>query len=557
MDGLLTASDFIEQFTNRQDVRNGRPMNAGASTPATVEQLWRSGLASCAELAEGLSQYCGLERVTYDEVAPYPLANNLSMRYLRDAFVYPYERDGEVTVALANPLRADVIKAMTLAMGLRPTLRIASFEDIELLLERVKKDAAIRPNAVGINESEDLGVSETEQSLQDLARGAPVVRLIDEILERAIGVGATDVHLETEREQLQVRMRVDGYLRRDQRLPLSVAPAVISRLKIIAGLDISDRRLPQDGRANLKIGNVEADLRVAVMPTMYGETAVLRILLRDTRLLDLGRIGMQPADQVVFGQLLAEPHGVVVVTGPTGSGKTTTLATAISMLNDPSRKIVTVEDPIEYQIAGVHQTQIKPAIGLTFATALRSFLRHDPDIIMVGEMRDGETASIGIQAALTGHLVLTTLHTNSASDAVIRLMDIGVEPYLLASSLRGVLGQRLVRKLCERCKMPDDAAERTVDRLSESRGLSSAGRTTFYRAGACEACGHTGYRGRIGIFEVMRVDESLRDLLRQDPDPQAISGMARKAGMTLMSEDGLRKCGQGLTTIDEVLRATG
>ena len=290
---------------------------------------------------------------------------------------------------------------------------------------------------------------------------------------------------------------------------------------------------------------------------MYGETAVLRILLRDTRLLELDKIGMGATDQQAFRAVLAEPNGIVVVTGPTGSGKTTTLATAISMLNDPSRKIVTVEDPIEYQISGIHQTQIRPSIGLTFAAALRSFLRHDPDVIMVGEMRDRETAGIGVQAALTGHLVLTTLHTNSASDAVVRLIDMGVEPYLLASSLRGVLGQRLVRKLCERCRTRDEKAAGDAAEIAEKRGLSTVPEAKFYRAVGCDACGQTGYRGRVGIFEVLRTDETIREVLRKDPDPKVMSDIARKAGMTSMFEDGFRKCGEGLTTLDELLRATG
>jgi general secretion pathway protein E len=245
------------------------------------------------------------------------------------------------------------------------------------------------------------------------------------------------------------------------------------------------------------------------------------------------------------------------VTGPTGSGKTTTLATAISMLNEPSRKIVTVEDPIEYQISGVHQTQIKPAIGLTFATALRSFLRHDPDVIMVGEMRDRETASIGVQAALTGHLVLTTLHTNSASDAVVRLIDMGIEPYLLASSLRGVLGQRLVRKLCERCKAPDVKTEDDARAFGVKCDLVVAADAKFHRAVGCDACGQSGYRGRVGIFEVLRTDEAIRTALRKDPDPRVIFDLARQAGMTSMVQDGFSKCAQGVTTLDEILRATG
>lgn len=531
---------------------------AWADGSASAERIWRAGVASAADIADALAGYHSMPRATFDDVSAYPpRIDGLSIRYLRESFIYPYDEKDVIAVALADPSRGDVIQAVRLALGADPILRIASFEDIELLFERALEKAATPSGMVADHSLSDDALSDVEQSMQDLARGAPVVRMVDEILERAVSIGATDIHLETERDQLGIRMRVDGYLRRDQRLPLSMAPAVISRLKILASLDIADRRLPQDGRANLRIGNVEADLRVAIMPSMYGETAVLRILLRDSRLLELGRIGMRSRDQDAFGALLAEPHGIVVVTGPTGSGKTTTLATAISMLNNPSRKIVTVEDPIEYQIAGIHQTQIKPSIGLTFATALRSFLRHDPDIIMVGEMRDGETASIGIQAALTGHLVLTTLHTNSASDAVVRLIDMGVEPYLLGSSLRGVLGQRLVRKLCDRCKVADHEAEEGARHLATSRSVDIDPHARFFRAVGCDACGHTGYRGRIGIFEVIRADEPMRALVRQNPDPQAISEMARKAGTTLMIEDGLNKCVEGLTTVEEVLRATG
>lgn len=533
-------------------------MDAAPDEAPSVERIWRAGMAGASEIADAVAEFYAVPRVSFDDISRCPaLTDNLSHRYLKDAFVYPYDDAGVASLALADPTRQDVVKAMTLALGTRPALKIVSFEEVELLFERaIERDGAQSDIVVEEQAAADP-FSETEQAMQDLARGAPVVRIIDEILERAVAIGATDVHLETERDQLQVRMRVDGYLRRDQRLPLGMAPAVISRLKILAGLDIADRRLPQDGRSNLKIGSTEADLRVAIMPNMHGETAVLRILLRDTRLLDLDRIGMSRRDQQGFRSILAEPHGIVVVTGPTGSGKTTTLATAISMLNDPSRKIVTVEDPIEYQIAGVHQTQIKPSIGLSFATALRSFLRHDPDVIMVGEMRDAETAAIGVQAALTGHLVLTTLHTNSASDAVVRLVDMGVEPYLLASSLRGVLGQRLVRKLCERCKAPDDKAAADARTFAARSGLPVAADPRFHRAVGCDACGQSGYRGRIGIFEVLRADEGVRTILRKDPDPRAIADLARQAGMTTMLEDGFSKCAEGATTLDEVLRATG
>jgi general secretion pathway protein E len=293
------------------------------------------------------------------------------------------------------------------------------------------------------------------------------------------------------------------------------------------------------------------------MPTMYGETAVLRILLKDTRLLDFGRIGLSMRDRQAIDALLAEPHGIIIVTGPTGSGKTTTLATAISALNDPSRKIMTIEDPIEYQLAGIHQTQIKPAIGLTFATALRSFLRHDPDIIMVGEMRDGETARIGIQAALTGHLVLTTLHTNTAADAVVRLVDMGIEPYLIASSLRGVIAQRLVRRLCERCRRSDQQQQQVAQELCASRDIHFPEPAQFYAPVGCSACSHTGYRGRVAIFEVLCIDDKLCSLIRQQPDPQRLVEIARTNGMTGMLDDGIAKAGRGLTSIAEVIRASG
>jgi len=556
---LFDIAGFIAHMNIRAAAERAPALHdASAEPPQSVEALWRSGFASAADIADALSEYQMIPRGHLDDISGLaPASGDLSGRYLRESFLYPYIQDDAPMLALADPGSTERIRAVQLALGARPGLVVISFEEMELLFERLNERAEDDFSVSAVEASPEDASHEAVQSIRDLARGAPVVRMIDEIFERAVAVGATDIHLETERDQLRVRLRVDGYLRRDQRLPLALAPAIISRLKILAGLDIADRRLPQDGRANLRIGNAEADLRIAIMPTMYGETAVVRILLRDTRLLELGRIGMRRRDQIAFEALLAEPHGIVIVTGPTGSGKTTTLATAVSMLNSPSRKIVTVEDPIEYQIAGVHQTQVKPAIGLTFATALRSFLRHDPDIIMVGEMRDRETASIGVQAALTGHLVMTTLHTNSASDAVVRLMDMGVESYLLGSSLRGVLGQRLVRRLCERCKTPDDAASLAAHKLARSRGIAMDDHVRFHAAIGCEACGQTGYRGRIGIFEVMRADETLRALIRQNPDPEAIVEQARKNGMTLMVEDGMMKCAEGLTTVDEVLRATG
>ena len=383
-----------------------------------------------------------------------------------------------------------------------------------------------------------------------------MVHAVDAMLETAVNLSATDIHIEPAREGVRVRMRIDGVLRLHEVLPNRMARAVVSRVKILAGLNIAERRLPQDGRARARVGGGEADLRIATMPTMHGEAVVIRILVKEASSLDLARLGMSAHDLKAFSEVLAEPHGLIVVSGPTGSGKTTTLAAALSTLNDPERKIMTIEDPIEYQIPGIHQTQVKPSIDLTFASALRSFLRHDPDVLMVGEMRDHATATIAIQAALTGHLVLTTLHTNSAADAVIRLIDLGVEDFLLVSSLRCIVGQRLVRKLCERCRTPTNQPPASARALVEKGLLTLIPGETFHVAPGCSWCGRTGYRGRIGIFEVLRLDNTLRSLIRRRLDMAEIEQHARASGMTTMLEDGMAKFRAGLTSVEEVLRVT-
>ena len=524
-----------------------------------LQGAWRTNRAGAADLAALACEYFDLPRADFEGLSSVHLHHEgLSLQFLREGFVLPF-RDGDALwLAVADPGARDSISAVTLALGAVPKLCVLSFEELELLYERIGRESRDAAPATAASDLETEFIDpESIEALQDLARGAPIVRAIDGILERALECGATDIHFETGRDNLRIRFRVDGLLRLDQTLPRHLAPAVISRVKILAGLDIAERRLPQDGRANITIRNTEADLRVAVAPTMYGETAVARILLRDVKLLDFARIGMTAAHRAGMDALLREPHGILIVTGPTGSGKTTTLASAIEILNDPARKIVTVEDPIEYQIAGIHQTQIKPTIGLTFASALRSFLRHDPDVIMVGEMRDGETAQIGIQAALTGHLVLTTLHTNSACDAVVRLADMGVEPYLVAACLRGVLGQRLVRRLCERCRVPDPEQAGIVASLCRTNGLATPADRDFFKPCGCPACGNTGFRGRVGVFEVLRVDGTVRDLIGAKADNKRLLAAARGTGLTTMIEDGLDKAARGVTTLDEVLRSVG
>ena len=549
-DGTLRAFLRQRQGAALPESRNTRP-GIGAA-----EAIWREGGLPPSDLAEAVAAYHAVPRAEPERIAALPhLLDGLSRRFLREAFLYPVTDGGRPLLIVADPGLAEPIQAVSLALGGTVPLAVLSFEEIEALFAR-GGDGPAEPTPEEEAPAE-LAFSDDVETLQDLARGAPIVRAIDSLLERAVEQGATDIHIETGREELRVRLRIDGHLRAQQTLPKHMAAAILSRVKILAGLDIAERRLPQDGRTNVKVGHQEADLRVAVMPTLYGETAVLRILLKDTRLLEFKRIGMSARDQAGMERLLAEPHGIIIVTGPTGSGKTTTLATAIALLNDPARKIVTVEDPVEYQIAGIHQTQVKPQIGLTFATALRSFLRHDPDVIMVGEMRDRETAGIGVQAALTGHLVLTTLHTNGAADAVVRLADMGVEPYLIAASLRGVLGQRLVRRLCEKCKAEDPRAGVAAVEICERRRVPAPERRDYFRAVGCPHCGNTGYRGRVGVFEVLAVDETVEGLIRRDPDPTRILDAARATGMTTMLDDGITKAGQGLTSLDEVMRITG
>ena len=525
------------------------------STLGEMENAWRSGRATSAELAALACEWYGVPRIDYEQMDSVSFAHDaLSLQFLREGFALPFRKGEVLWLAIADPGALDVIQAVTLALGSMPRLCVLTFEELDLLFEHIAREdrAEVKASDIDVAHIDPDSV----EALQDLARGAPIVRAIDQILERALECGATDIHFETGRDELRIRLRVDGLLRLHETMPRHLAPAVISRVKILSGLDIAERRLPQDGRANITIRNIEADLRVALAPNMYGETAVARILLKDAKLLNLGRIGMTPDHRAGMDKLLREPHGIVIVTGPTGSGKTTTLATAISILNDPSRKIVTVEDPIEYQIAGVHQTQIKPAIGLTFATALRSFLRHDPDVIMVGEMRDTETAQVGIQAALTGHLVLTTLHTNTACDAIVRLVDMGIEPFLVAAVLRGVLGQRLVRRLCARCRQPDHDQEDLVASFCRHEGVAAPPERAYFKACGCAACGGTGFRGRVGVFEILRVDRTVRALIGDKVDSSRLLAAGRASGLTTMVEDGFSKAARGMTTVDEVLRTT-
>jgi general secretion pathway protein E len=395
------------------------------------------------------------------------------------------------------------------------------------------------------------------QRLRDLASEAPTIRLVNQIIATAVEAGASDIHIEPGIDTVLVRYRIDGALRTARTLDPSQRAAVTSRIKVMANLDIAEQRLPQDGRIKIAVRGVDIDFRVSTIPIGFGESVAMRILDRSRVELDFATLGFDPAQIEALEKLMKQPNGIVLVTGPTGSGKTTTLYTALKALNTTDRKLFSVEDPVEYQLAGVNQVQVKPAIGLDFPHALRAILRQDPDVIMVGEIRDLETARIAIQASLTGHLVFSTLHTNSAASAMTRLVDMGIENYLLASTVKGVLAQKLVRRLCPHCAEPHANAAYWADELARNvRGLAAHGKPNILQAPGCGRCGHSGFAGRTTIGELLLVDDRIQRLLVGGASDIDIEEAARGAGMTGMYDAGALKAWRGETTIDEVLKAT-
>ncbi|SDN39226.1 GspE/PulE family protein [Afipia sp. GAS231] len=533
--------------------QGGMPTNL---QPISHAKLWELTDLSASEFADEAARFCDLERVMLQELlSATPMIGSFSHRFLRETLVYPHQSaDGIVVLAIADPTDLSARRAAEIVLGADIRIKIASPDDLAVVLnQRLAGDGAEqRDDADGFRQLRDDDI----ESLRDLASGAPVVRAVNDLLEKAVELRASDIHIEPFLTGLVVRMRIDGMLR-PVAAPAGVLPqAVISRIKIVASLNIAERRLPQDGAARLRVGRADIDIRVATMPTQHGESAVIRILPKDRGLLVVDKLGFGPSDDVKLRRLLTLPHGMIVITGPTGSGKTTTLATILSILNEPIRKILTIEDPVEYEIPGINQSQIKPAIGLTFATALRSFVRQDPDVIMVGEVRDSETAHVAVHAALTGHLVLTTLHTETAAAAVPRLLDLGVEGYLLRSTLRAVIAQRLVRQLCERCKSSKLLTEADITGDPRLAVLGFQVGDSVHLPCGCERCGGAGYRGRLGVFEVLELDNELRELIGEKTDGLKIDQAAIRGGMTTMLDDGIAKCRAGLTSPAEIFRVT-
>ena len=552
----VSSERFGAYLLDKYSLPAGRAAGVGQSGAPAVKalrELWESTDLPAAEFADEVARFFKLQRISLlDLLATEAQVEGFSRRFLRESMVFPFRSaGGTVKLAVADPMDTAAIRAAEIVFGDTVELVIASFEDITTILERLDGGRAVEAEADERPHSDD-----DIDSLRDLASGAPVVRAFNDLIERAVELRASDIHIEPFRSGLTVRMRVDGMLRAMPAPPGVMPQALVSRIKILAGLNIAERRLPQDGAARLRVGRSEIDVRVATMPTQHGESAAVRLLPRDRGLLELSKLGLSSHDESVLKKLLALPHGMIVITGPTGSGKTTTLATMLSILNETSRKILTIEDPVEYEIPGINQSQVKPSIGLTFATALRAFVRQDPDVIMVGEIRDAETANIAIHAALTGHLVLTTLHTDTAAAAVPRLLDLGVEGFLLKSTLRAVIAQRLVRMLCDRCKTQRKLSADDLARDPRYGMVGFASGDVVHEACGCERCGASGFRGRGGVFEVLEIAGEVRNLIGSHTDANMLDQAAIKAGMTTMLDDAIAKCRAGVTTVPETLRVT-
>ncbi|HEX3044731.1 MAG TPA: type II secretion system ATPase GspE [Bacillota bacterium] len=522
--------------------------------------LIQMGTITDEQLAQALSEqlllpYCQLAELALDDA----IVNRLSPRQAEKYQVIPLTlEDGRLLLATAEPLNLAAFDELRSLLGYRIKLAVASESQIK---QAVKKYYGAMLESVAsvledFNETElnqyrtETGQFDNAIAIENMVNEAPIIRLVNTVIAGAVEAGASDIHLEPFEDEIRIRYRIDGVLQETHPPPLSLYPAVISRIKLMAGMDITERRIPQDGRIKVKINNKDLDLRVAVAPAVHGETAVLRILNRESIMLGLDQLGLSDRNLAAFNRLINKPHGMILVTGPTGSGKTTTLYAALQQLNESLRKIITIEDPVEYQLKGVNQMQVNPKLDFTFAQGLRTIVRHDPDIILVGEIRDRETAEVAIQSALTGHLVLATLHTNDASTAFTRLIDMGVEEFLVASTVRGVLAQRLVRKICPQCRQPYQPSPAELELLGDNDDIQ------LEHGCGCESCNFIGYRGQYGLFELLASTEEIEQLVMERSSARTIRQAALAQGMLTLREDGLQKVKAGITTLAEVMRVT-
>ena len=541
---LLQAGELEKALTLQRE----RPEKLG-------RVLMDLGFVSARDVMTTLSEQLELPLIAArDFPAVAPEVEGISVRFMRQFHFFPLGvEDSTVTLAMADPLDSETVAAVRLFTKKQVRPLLCSEPDVLAGIERYYPEPEAGPAVPGARE-EGAEVPEDIEQLRDMASEAPVIRLVNNLIARAVERSASDIHLEPFEKDFRVRYRLDGVLHPVDAPPRNLEAAVLSRIKLMAKLNIAERRLPQDGRIQLKILGRDVDLRVSTLPTLHGESIVMRLLDRsETERYDLARLGFSDAMLQRMARFAALPYGMFLVTGPTGSGKSTTLYSALKLINTADRKIITIEDPVEYQMDGINQIHVNPQIGLTFASGLRHIVRQDPDVIMVGEIRDRETAEIAIRAALTGHLVFSTLHTNDAPSAITRLTDMGIENYLLTSSLVAVLAQRLVRVLCPECRQPEMVSG---SRLRASGFAAPEAHYELYRRAGCDLCLHTGFRGRVGLFELMDLDEEIRQKILANADASALARTARERGMRTLHEDGWEKVRAGVTTAEEVLRVT-
>ena len=551
------AVDIADPLTIASVLRSAGLLSSEAESRARVALqesserfdvvVTRLGLVSESALAQAVAAAADLPIAAAESFpADLSFAKGLSVPFLRENRALPIVLDENVLiVALVDPFDTFVRQSLEFVFGRKVQLVVARATDIDAAIDRIFGTAG----AIATQTDDYIDEDDVER-LKDLVSDAPVIRAVNRLIAQAADAHASDIHIEPSEDRLMIRFRIDGVLQDRDALPAAMRAPLVSRIKVLAGLNIAERRLPQDGRLRIAVRGHEIDLRVATAPSIHGESVVMRILDRSKLALDFASLGFDPE---LIGQLRAavnRPHGIVLVTGPTGSGKTTTLYAALAELNTSERKLLTVEDPIEYRMPGVIQTQVNPQIGFTFGSALRSFLRLDPDVMMVGEIRDSETAQIAVQAALTGHMILSTLHTNSAAGAIARLNDMGVEPFLLGSVLNGILAQRLVRKLCDECRVPYLASEELCSEL----GVDPGDAPTFFHAGGCPKCAGTGFSGRTSLLEFLIVDDVIARLILRRADAREIAEAAAAAGMRNLRSDGVAKARAGITTIEEAVR---
>ena len=519
--------------------------------------LVKLGLCSELDVADAFVESGHFEKVTPEQ---YPLEMQLpetvSLRFLKNYHIIGLQHtDDTLTVAMMDPEDQFTINGLRLATGKPIFAKVGLLSEIDAALDvQYGEDKSKIDKLIADSATDDLG-EEDLAHLKDLASEAPVIKMVNLIMQRAIETKASDIHIEPFEQSLKIRLRIDGVLQEIDAPNVKSTAAVISRIKIMAKLNIAERRLPQDGRIKVQMIGKELDLRVSTIPTMHGESVVIRLLDKENTVLDFAALGFAGRHLQQFIDVLSQPHGIILITGPTGSGKSTTMYAALKQLNTPERKIITVEDPVEYQMEGINQIQAKPQIGLTFASALRSIVRQDPDVIMIGEMRDLETARIAVQSALTGHLVLSTLHTNDAAGGITRLLDMGLEEYLLTSTVNGILAQRLIRKLCPSCKKGAIASPEIVKKLRLQR-FAPKGDIVLYQPIGCSACSHTGYRGRLAIIEFLPMTDPIRKLIMAHEEAGTIQKLAITEGMQTLYENGLVKVIEGITTLEEVMRVT-